>query len=287
MNKLFVVQHDLLRDLAIYMSKPQNEDITERRRLIMERRGDDLPESWREEMDQSFSARLVSILTDETYPSNWSDMQLPKAEVLILDFLATEYSLPPFMEKMGKLKVQIMTSHGQKHAKLKGGLQALGNVAQLKKIRLEKISIPPLIVPLKNLRKISLVMCEVGQAFTNCTMEISDMLPKLIEMDIDYCNDLIELPPGLCHVSHLQKLSITNCHNLSKLLEELGDMTNLVVLRLHACTELSQLPDSIRNLHKLRFLDISECVRMESLPQGLGELNSLEKIDMSKCSRVK
>ncbi|XP_010255127.1 PREDICTED: putative disease resistance protein At5g47280 isoform X1 [Nelumbo nucifera] len=287
LNKLFVVQHDLLRDLAIYKSQPQNQDITQRERLVMERRENDLPEIWKDQKDQRLSARLISILTGERSPSNWCDMQLPEAVVLILDFLAMEYSVPPFLEKMGKLKVLIMTSHGQKPAKLKGGLQALGNVAQLKRIRLEKISIPSLTVPLKNLRKISLVMCEVGQAFSNCTMEISSMLPNLIELNIDYCNDLVELPPGICHVFHLQKLSITNCHNLSKLPEELGYMTNLEALRLHACTGLLQLPESIRNLHELRFLDISECVSMESLSQGLGELNSLEKLDMSSCSRVK
>ncbi|XP_010255125.1 PREDICTED: probable disease resistance protein At5g66900 [Nelumbo nucifera] len=287
-NGLYVFQHDLLRDLAIYQSQQHQQDIKHRKRLLMERRDDDLPRSWWEQEHQHINACLVSILTGEMCSSSWHHMQLPESVVLILDFLGMNYSLPPFMESMGKLKVLIVTNHGHRHAKL-GNLSALGYLAELKRIRLEKISLPSLdsiIMSLKNLHKISLVMCDVGEASRNCTVKIQNMLPNLTEIDIDYCNDLVELPPGICSI-HLQKLSITNCHNLSTIPDNIGFMTGLEVLRLHACTGILELPDSIRRLQKLRFLDISDCSNIERLPEGMSELCSLKTVDMRRCLRVR
>ncbi|XP_010270809.1 PREDICTED: putative disease resistance protein At5g47280 [Nelumbo nucifera] len=284
-NKQYVVQHDLLRDLAIYQGKEQKKDIKKSKRLLMERREDALPKSWHVETDESFSARLVSILTGEKFSSRWCHMQLPEAEVLILDFLETNYSLPSFMENMGKMKVLIITNNGLRHAKL-CNLEALHHLSQLKRIRLEKISVPSLsdiAVSLKNLQKISLVMCKVGQALRKCSIKIPIMLPNLTELEIDYCDDLVELPLGICDAVHLEKISITNCHSLSTLPEEIGRMKELKVLRLHACTELMELPQSIGGLQKLVFLDISDCVSLKRLPREMGELKELRKLDMRRC----
>ncbi|KAF8407627.1 hypothetical protein HHK36_006760 [Tetracentron sinense] len=70
-------------------------------------------------------------------------------------------------------------------------------------------------------------MCEVSQALSNCIIKNPNMLPNLIEIDIDYCNDLMELPPGVYDIIHLQKLIITNCHNLSATPEGIGCITDL------------------------------------------------------------
>ncbi|KAF8409999.1 hypothetical protein HHK36_002519 [Tetracentron sinense] len=286
-NELFIVQHDMLRDLAIYQSR-QKQNIKEHKRLIMDRRGNNLPRSWREQDNQPFSARLMSIHTGEMFSSSWCEMQLPKVEVLILNVLARNYTLPQFMEKMSKLKVLIITNHGPCHAKL-SDFPRLDSLSHIKIIRLEKVLAPSLreaTEPLKNLQKLSLVMCEVSHALSNCIIKNPNMLSKLIEIDIDYCNDLTELPPGICDIVHLQKLSITNCHNLSAVPERIGRMTDLEVLRLHACTGLLELPDSIGRLHKLRFLDVSDCSNLKKMPEGMGELCGLRKLDMRQCSRV-
>ena len=57
-------------------------------------------------------------------------------------------------------------------------------------------------------------MCNIGKAFKNGTIQVSDALPNLTKLNIDYCNDLEELLVGLCDIVHLKKLSITNCHKL-------------------------------------------------------------------------
>ncbi|XP_043696759.1 probable disease resistance protein At5g66890 [Telopea speciosissima] len=278
MNKLFVTQHDLLRELAIYRSQQQGT------RLIMdERREDSLLKRKRE---QEFSARLVSIHAGEKFLSNWCDMHFPEAEALILDFFATKYTLPPFMDKMEKLKVLIIVNHGHYYTQL-SCLTTPGYFSHLKRVRLEKVLIPSLneiSMPLKNLQKISLFMCQFGPV-SSCEIDFPYVFPNLVEMDIDYCNDLVELPQGICHLAHLQNLSITNCHELSALPEGIGCMRDLKVLRLHACTKLSELPDSLRELEELRFLDISDCINVE-LPEWISDLHSLRKVNMGGCSEV-
>lgn len=57
-------QHDVLRDLALYMSK--REGINDRRRLLMPRRETRLPKEWERNMDQPFNAQIVSIHTGIT-----------------------------------------------------------------------------------------------------------------------------------------------------------------------------------------------------------------------------
>ncbi|KAJ4965163.1 hypothetical protein NE237_017012 [Protea cynaroides] len=275
MNKLFVSQHDILRDLAIYRSRQQG------KRLIMGR-SEDSP--LKRKREHEYHTRLVSIHTGEKLLLNWSNMHFPEAEVLILDFYATKYTLPPFMEKMEKLKVLIIVNHGHCYTQLNYSTTP-GYLSNLKRVRLEKVLLPSLIeiaMPLENLKKISLFMCDFGQELS-CEIDLSYMFPNLVEIDIDYCNEIVGLPQGICNLVHLQKLSITNCHELSALPEQIGFMRDLTELRLHACTKLAKLPDSLRELQKLWFLDISDCINME-LPEWISDLHSLRKLNMGGCS---
>lgn len=59
--EISVSQHDLLRDLAIYLSNRNN--INQRKRLLMPRREQGLPKDWERNMDQPFDAHVVSIHT--------------------------------------------------------------------------------------------------------------------------------------------------------------------------------------------------------------------------------
>lgn len=215
-------------------------------------------------------------------------MQLPQAEVLILNFQSKKYALPAFMEKMEKLKVLIVTNYGFLPAELNNFL-LLGSLSNLKRIRFERVSIPSISkdpVLLESLKKISLFMCKIGEAFSNCSVQLLDLLPNVVEMNIDYCNDLVVLPAMLCDLISLKKLSITNSHKLSALPEEIGKLVNLEVLRLRSCTDLSELPDSIESLKKLTFLDISDCFSIKELPEHIGQLRSLETLNMRQCSRL-
>lgn len=186
------------------------------------------------------------------------------------------------MGGMNKLKVLVVANYGFFPAEL-SNFQLVGSLSNLKRIRLEKVSLPSFFsasVQLEKLEKISLVMCSIGQAFSHSTI----FMPNIVEINIDYCNDLKELPDGFCELVRLKKLSITNCHELSALPEDLENLENLEVLRLNSCIELLELPDTIWRLRNLRILDISACLSITKLPDQIGELSSLRKLYMIDCS---
>ncbi|CAN6698428.1 unnamed protein product [Malus baccata var. baccata] len=282
----FVTQHDVLRELAIYNTKKG--PVEHRKRLIIDICGDNLPKWWREQKHQPMKARLLSITTDEGFSTKWHDMQMPEVEVLVLNFQTKNYALPESVVNMDELKVVIVTNYGFLPAEL-SNFQLLSSLPNLRRIRLERISIPSItknLIQLASLKKISLFMCNIGQAFNNCSNQISSAFPNLEEMNIDYCSDLIELPAEVCDLSKLGKLSVTNCHKLSALPEGIGKLENLELLRLRSCTELSKLPTSMKYLRKVNFLDISDCFSIKVLPEDIGEMSSLRRINMRQCLRL-
>ncbi|XP_058228494.1 probable disease resistance protein At5g66900 isoform X2 [Rhododendron vialii] len=282
-NEHFATQHDLLRELAIHQCS--QELIENRKRLIIEIEGNDFPRWWIEQGQHSICPRLVSISTDERFSSNWHDMHLPEAEVLVLNIQTRNYTLPQFMEKMDQLKVLIISNYGFSSSEIQN-IPLLGYLSSLKRIRLEHVfisSISDSILKLRNLQKISFIMCEISEAFRKCTIQIPDMLPYLSEIVIDYCNDLVEFPACLCEIRSLKELSITNCHELVTIAEEFEKLENLKVLRLHACTKLLEVPETIGSLKKLVFLDIADCISMSKLPGRIGDLCGLRNIHMRGC----
>ncbi|XVF61879.1 hypothetical protein PTKIN_Ptkin08bG0169800 [Pterospermum kingtungense] len=283
-NNHFTTQHDLLRELAIYQSSL--DPVEKRKRLIVEVSGNKFPDWWLEEKLQPLGARLLSISTDETFSFKWGNIQAPEVEVLVLNFRTKNYTLPVFMDKMDRLKVLIVMNNGIYPTELSNFLLPR-SLSSLSRIRLEKVSVPSLSMSsscLKKLQKISLVMCNIGQAFKNSTKKMSDVFPNLLEIDIDYCDDLVELTDGFCDLVQLVKLSITNCHNLRALPEGIGRLVNLKVLRLTSCSELETLPETIGSLSGLTILDISECISIVNMPNRIGELHNLRKLYMRGCS---
>ncbi|XP_050206223.1 probable disease resistance protein At5g66900 isoform X2 [Mercurialis annua] len=275
-----VLQHDLLRELAIIQSNSTS--IEQRKRLFIEISGNKPPEWWAGNRQLFIKASLLSICTDEMFSSSWGSMEATEVEVLVLNFQAKNYTLPFFMSGMDKLKVLIVANYSISPAEL-SNFQIIGSLYNLKRIRFEKISIPSFFLTslqLPNLEKISLVMCNIGLAFRNSAI----WMPNLIEINIDYCDDLEELPDGFCNLIRLQKLSITNCHKLKALPEEIGNLMNLEMLRLNSCIELLELPESIGKLQNLCILDVSDCLSITELPEQIGELSNLNKLYMIDCS---
>ncbi|KAG8049109.1 hypothetical protein GUJ93_ZPchr0009g2468 [Zizania palustris] len=165
-----VTQHDVLRDLALHMSG--RDALNNRRRLVMPRREESLPRDWQRNKDTPFEAQIVSIHTGEMKESDWFQMSFPKAEVLILNFASAVYCLPPFIATMHNLKALVMINYGTVSATF-DNLSAFTMLNDLRSLWLEKITLPPLpetTIPLKNLRKISLVLCH-GSAY-ECLRDI-------------------------------------------------------------------------------------------------------------------
>ena len=226
---------------------------------------------------------LWVAFADETDPSHdWSNMKTTEVEVLILHLRTEQYSFPESVEKMNKLKVLAVTNYGFHPSELNNS-ELLSSFSNLKRIRLERISVPPFGI-LKNLRKLSLYMCNTSQVFKNGNILISEALPSLVYLNIDYCKDLVELPNGVCDITPLKNLRITNCHKLSAMPKEIGNFRNLELLSLSSCTDLEGIPDSIGRLSNLRLLDISNCISLPNLPEDIGNLSNLRNLYMTSCA---
>lgn len=233
------------------------------------------------------SLTILDLFADELFTSEWCNLLPAEVEVLVLNLRAKKYTIPKFVEKMSKLKVLLLTNYGFYPAELEN-LELFNSLSNLRRIRLEHVTIPSLsktLLQLKNLLKLSLFKCNVNEAFKSCTIQGSGMMPNLVEMNLDYCN-MVELPVGLCNMVSLKKLSITSCHKLSALPEGIGKLVNLELLRLSSCTDLVDLPDSVSSLQKLEVLDISDCISLSRLPEHMGELLNLKEFHIRGCLRL-
>ncbi|PKI45468.1 hypothetical protein CRG98_034123 [Punica granatum] len=63
-SEAFVIQHNVLRDLALHLN--HQGEIYERERLVMPKREAELPREWERYSDRPFNARIVSIHTAAT-----------------------------------------------------------------------------------------------------------------------------------------------------------------------------------------------------------------------------
>lgn len=298
-NNHFIVLHDLLRELGNYQNT--QEPIEQRRRQLINTNESKCDQMLREKQQgtmahilskfigwfdkpkpQKVPARTLSISIDETCASDWSQVQPALAEVLILNLQTKQYTFSELMEKMNKLKALIVINHGLRPSEL-NNLELLSSLSNLKRIRLERISVPSF-GTLKNLKKLSLYMCNTRLAFEKGSILISDLFPNLEDLSMDYCKDMTALPNGVCDIISLKKLSITNCHKLSLLPQEIGKLENLELLSLISCTDLVELPYSIERLSNLRLLDISNCISLSSLPEDFGNLCNLRNLDMTSCA---
>lgn len=285
---LSFTQHDVLRDMCIHrnrenpkINEPQR--LNELKRLIMPQRADAIPKDWKKAAECAFAAEIVSLDTGLMKEKDWCQMKFPKAKALILNFSASEYFLPPFMESMPELKVLIIVNHHFQRATLKG-ISVFSSLTQLKVVRLERVKVPPLQEyrqSWQKLEKLSFTLCE---GFGDVGLDW--YFPSLVEFAIDHCSGLKELPASVCNMASLERLFVTNCPDLLKLPDDIGNLSLLQMLRLYACPILEKLPCSICNLRRLLFLDISLCGHIKQLPDELGRLSSLEEIHMRDCSGV-
>lgn len=274
-------QHDVLRDMCIHRNRTN--PINERRRLIMPQKADAIPNDWKKAAESAFHAEIVSFHTGPMEEKDWCEMKFPDAKALILNFSASEYFLPPFMESMPQLKVLIIVNHHSKRATLKG-ISVFSSLTQLKVVRLERVIVPPLQEyrqSWQKLEKLSFTLCD---GFGDVGLDWN--FPCLVEFAIDHCSGLKELPASVCNMTSLRRLFVTNCPDLLNLPDDIGNLSFLQMLRLYACPILEKLPCSVCSLGRLQFLDISLCEHIKRLPDELGRLSSLEEIHMRDCPGV-
>ncbi|XP_020871494.1 probable disease resistance protein At5g66900 [Arabidopsis lyrata subsp. lyrata] len=208
----------------------------------------------------------------------WKWIYCPNVEALVLNVSSSDYALPSFIAGMKKLKVLTITNHGFVPTRL-SNFSCLSSLPNLKRIRLEKVSVTLLDIPrlqLGSLKKLSSLMCSFGEVFYGTEeIDVAKALSSLQEIDIDYCYDLLELPYWVSEVVSLKTLSITNCDKLSILPEALGNLSKLEMLRSCSCNNLTELPQEIGKLEKLKMIWMRNYTGCK-LPDSVTNLENLE-----------
>eukprot|EP00253_Pinus_taeda_P028142 PITA_28142 len=278
-------QHDIMRDLALRLAS--QDSIIQRKRLFMPCKAANI-EWLRPLTNQSSGAQFISIHTGAMAEQDWCQINFPEVEALALFFVASNYCLPTFLHSMPKLKVVLIYNYGSKRAILHR-LPSFPSFNQVKSILLERLNVSTLYdycTSWESLEKLYVCLCEGLGNISQWDTEQLLKLPKIVEINVDHCSDLKELPGKICNLTSLQRLSVTNCHLIQRLPDDLM-LNSLKVLRLSACPSLSMLPPSICSLQQLEFLDISLCASLKELPMEFHQLSKLRILDMRECSGLK
>ncbi|XP_004289341.1 PREDICTED: probable disease resistance protein At5g66900-like [Fragaria vesca subsp. vesca] len=302
-SKYVVRQHDLLRELAIYNSK--RGPMQHRERLVIEICGNNFTKWWRQQKYPYMNARLVSISTDAELSVKLPNLQLPEAEVLVLNFQSkTSYALPEFVERMDKLKLLLVINYSSLCEEL-DNFHLLGSLSNLRSVRLDGINCSCITKSPVQLKTVYKLYLREGRSFGENPLGSSPVFPYLKEMVIGACRAILRNGPvKLSHVFpnlkelvidacdmrklpaeqliHLTKLKITNCGLLTDLPEEIGNMVSLEVLRIEHCPLLAKFPNSIGNLKKLKFLKISGTILFHKFPDSIANLVNLEVLNMKE-----
>eukprot|EP00252_Welwitschia_mirabilis_P017779 TRINITY_DN3947_c0_g1_i2.p1 TRINITY_DN3947_c0_g1~~TRINITY_DN3947_c0_g1_i2.p1 ORF type:complete len:782 (-),score=106.67 TRINITY_DN3947_c0_g1_i2:88-2433(-) len=244
-------QHDVLRDLALYMAKRDPIPVCER--LTMSDLADTHWRQWKYDGQDTFQAKFVSFCTGPMAKEDWSLMYFPNAKILLLNFTAEHFFLPPFIQTMHKLehleKLSLILCH------------SLGNLNGLQS---NYITFPRLlgltIDHCSTLEELPLGICNMTSLKNLC---------------ITNCHDLIKLPDELGNLSALQVLKLYACPSIENLPVSISKLTQLESLDISLCESLRQLPDELGLLTNLKELDMRECSCLTNLPRSFHGLKSL------------
>ncbi|XP_039165792.1 TMV resistance protein N-like [Eucalyptus grandis] len=111
-------------------------------------------------------------------------------------------------------------------------------------------------------------------------------LPSLIELKIENCNGLTNLPKEVGALVMLKCFSLSGCSRLRELPDSLGNLTSLIELDLSR-TGVAKLPNYVEKLKSLRILRLSKDGLLSQehhvwrLPSGISVLENLEELDLS------
>ncbi|XP_056166900.1 TMV resistance protein N-like isoform X2 [Syzygium oleosum] len=102
----------------------------------------------------------------------------------------------------------------------------------------------------------------------------------LIELEIEWCEGLTNLPEEVGALVKLVRFSLRGCSGLSELPSSLGNLTSLMELDLSK-TSIAKLPNSMNGLLKLESFLLTDKTMME-FPKFIGKLRSLRLLSLPK-----
>ncbi|XP_056167052.1 disease resistance protein RPV1-like isoform X2 [Syzygium oleosum] len=125
-----------------------------------------------------------------------------------------------------------------------------------------------------DLKVLSLIECE---GIT--TIPDISKCSALERLTLQRCSSLKRIESSIGNLQSLIELKIEACNYLTDLPKEIGALVKLKHFSLSRCSTLRELPGSIGNLTSLTELDLSDMIIRE-LPNSIGKIN-LEELDLS------
>ncbi|KAK3415841.1 hypothetical protein EUGRSUZ_H01427, partial [Eucalyptus grandis] len=138
-----------------------------------------------------------------------------------------------------------------------------------------------------------------------CVPDLSS-IPNLESLNLDWCENLVEVHQSVACHNKLKFLSLQFCFNLSNFphilkakslqaldlfgcskLEKFSDipekMEHLEELGL-GWTAIKELPASVENLVSVKIINLKKCKRLPTLPSSVYKLQNLERLNLGGCS---
>ena len=140
------------------------------------------------------------------------------------------------------------------------------------------------------LRCTRLATCD---AYDEAAPQLATMLRLLSEPDAVYLMgraSLRRLPDDLggCLVYGLEVLDLDGCEQLLELPASLGRLRQLTTLRLGGCARLAALPESVAALGSLQTLELQDCAALVALPSSWAEgPSALLRLKLDRCTSLR
>ncbi|KAJ3084299.1 hypothetical protein HK100_009321, partial [Physocladia obscura] len=106
-------------------------------------------------------------------------------------------------------------------------------------------------------------------------------LPRLVSLDLSYCNLVGEIPRSLFSLATLESLKLHENSLHGPLPDEIGNLANLRVLNLHSNSLCGRLPASLAKLSLLTYLNLGYNRFYGAIPRELGSLLMLRNLCLS------
>ncbi|KAK1567037.1 hypothetical protein Q3G72_007445 [Acer saccharum] len=132
---------------------------------------------------------------------------------------------------------------------------------------------------LNHLERISIIYCQSLVSFPRGGLPFTN----LTNLEIDFCEKLVELPDNMHQLSNLQRIEISNCSSLVSFPEGGFPSTKLTELKISKCEELEALPNNMHQLNHLQKIKILDCKKLKGLPNRMQNLTSLRYLRIWKC----
>ncbi|XP_019094970.1 PREDICTED: disease resistance protein TAO1-like [Camelina sativa] len=109
---------------------------------------------------------------------------------------------------------------------------------------------------------------------------------NLLELKLNDCSSLIELPSSMGNATNIQNCTIFGCSSLVELPSSIRNLINLQKWELGKCSSLVEFPSTIGNIINLQKLDFFGCSSLVELPSSIGNMINLHELDLRGCSSL-